>query len=311
MNYIDSFKKFFENKLPHRFNDRSISKKDCLKAVDVWNVFKMNTMGDYHDIYLNTDVLLLADAFEKFTNTCLYYYGLDLCHYFSSPGLSWDAMLKTTGIELELISDIDMHLFIENGMRGGISYIAKRNSKANNKYMKNYDSSEESKFIIYLDVNNLYGWAVSQYLPYGRFKWLGKKEISDSYINSISENSSIGYILEVDLEYPSELRELHNDYPLAPEKLEVSHNMLKYYCLIIENKCGIKIGGVNKLVPNLGNKSKYIVHYRNLQFHLSLGMKFTKVQRILKFKRSDWLKNTLILIQTKGKMQLIVLKKIF
>ena len=100
---------------------------------------------------IKTDVLLLADAFEKFINTCLDYYGLDTCHYFSSPGLSWNAMLKMTGIELDLISDIDMHLFIEKGMRGGISYISKRHSKANNK------ESKESKYITYLEANNLYG----------------------------------------------------------------------------------------------------------------------------------------------------------
>ena len=130
----------------------------------------MNTTGNYHDLYLKTDVLLLTDVFEKFFKTCLVYCGLDPCHYFSSPRLSWNAMLKMTGIKLELISDIDMHLFIEKGMRGGISYISKRYSKANNKYMKCYDSSEESKFIRYLDAYNLYGWAVSQYLPYSEFK---------------------------------------------------------------------------------------------------------------------------------------------
>ena len=101
----------------------------------------MKRMSDYQDLYLKTDVLLLADVFENFIKTRLDYYGLDPCHYFSSPGLSWDAMLKMTGVELELINDIDMHLFIEKGMRGGISYIAKRHSKANNKYMENYDSS--------------------------------------------------------------------------------------------------------------------------------------------------------------------------
>ena len=136
--------------------DKCISEKDYLKANNIWNVFKINTMGDYHDLYLKTDVLLLADVFEKCINTCLGYYGLDDCHYFSSPELSWDAMLKMTKIELDLISDIDRHLFIEKGMRGGISYIAKRDSRANNKYMKCYDSSKESKYITYLDPNNLF-----------------------------------------------------------------------------------------------------------------------------------------------------------
>ena len=129
-------------------------------------------------------------------------------------------------------------------------------------------------------------WAMSQYLPYSGFKWLNQKEISDFCLNSVSENSSIGYILEVDLEYPSKLHELHNDYPLDPEKFEISQNMLSNYCSNIANEYGIKIGGVNKLVPNLGNKSKYVVHYRNLHLYLSLGMKQTKVHRILKFKQS-------------------------
>ena len=139
--------------------------KDYLHACYVWNVFKMNTMGDYHDLYLKIDVLLLADVFEKFINTCLEYYGSDPCHYFSSPGMSWDAILKITGIELEFISDIDMHLFIEKGMRRGISYIAKIQSKANTKYIESYDVNQPSKYIMYLDANNLYGWAMSQYLP--------------------------------------------------------------------------------------------------------------------------------------------------
>ena len=150
--------------------------------------------------------------------------------------------------------------------------------------MECYDSSKGSKYITYLDANNLYGWAVSQYLQYSGFKWLNQKEITNFCLNSISKNSSIGYILEVDLEYPHELHELHNDYPLAPEKLEITQNMLSKYFLSITNKCGIKSDGVNKLVPNLGNKSKCIVHYRNLLLYLSLKIKLTKVHRILRFK---------------------------
>ena len=129
----------------------------------------MNTICDYHDLYLKTDVLLLADVFENFINTCLDYDQLDPCQYFSSPGLSWDAMLKMTGIELQLTSDVDMHLFIEKGMIGSISYIAKMHSKANNKYIKCCDSGKENKYITYLDANNLYTWALSQYLPYIRY----------------------------------------------------------------------------------------------------------------------------------------------
>ena len=220
-------------------------------------------------------------------------------------------MLKMTETELELISDIGMYLFIEKGMRGGISYIAKRFSKANNKYMQSYDDKKPNKYIIYLDANNLYGWAMSQWSPYGGFKWLNQNETDKFDVNSIGENSSIGYVLVVDLEYPNELHELHNDCQLAPEKLEISHNILPNYCSSIANKYDIKIGLVNKFIPNLGNKNKYVLHYRNLQLYLSLGMKLIKVYRILKFKQSDWLKNYIDFNTDKKKMLLTVLKKIF
>ena len=140
--YVDSFEKFSGDKLPDRseffssLKDECIGEKGYLHAINVWNAFKINKMGDNHDIYLKTDVLLLADVFEKFINTCrntLEYYGLDPFHYFNRRGLSWGAMLKMTGIELELLSDNGMHLFIEKGMRGGISYTAKRYSKEKNK----------------------------------------------------------------------------------------------------------------------------------------------------------------------------------
>ena len=114
-------------------------------------------MGDYHDHYLKKDVLLLADIFEKFIDICLKFYGLDPCHYYSSPGISWDAMLKMTDIKLERISDIDKYLFIDKGLKGGIPYIAKRHARANNKYTENFDHKKVSTFITYLDMNNSYG----------------------------------------------------------------------------------------------------------------------------------------------------------
>ena len=121
---------------------------------------------------------------------------------------------------------------------------------------------------------------MSQPLLYGEFDWLTKKEISEFCLSSVSENSLVGYFLEVDLLYPNELHDLRNDYPLAPEKLEISQNMLAKYCSNIADEYGINVGGVNKLVPNLRTKSKLIVHYRNLQLYLSLGMKLTKIQSL-------------------------------
>ena len=227
-------------------------------------------------------------VFEKFIATCLKFYGLDPCHYFSSLGLSCDAMLKMTGIKLEKMSDFDKYLFIEKGLRRGISYITKRYAKANKKYINDYDPKKPSTFILYLDMNNLYGWAMSEYLHYEGFKWL--KDVDEFDVMSIDGKSQIGYFLEVDLKYSNELHELHNDYPLAPEKLAVSSDLLSKYCKRIADKDEIKLGDIKKLIPNLGNKTNYVVHYRNLQLYLSLGMKLTKIHRVLKFKQSDWMK---------------------
>lgn len=141
----------------------------------MWQTFNLKTMGQYHDLYLRSDILLLTDVFENFRKNCLVYYHLDPYHYFSSPGMSWDAMLKMTNIKLELMTEIDIFQYIEKGMYGGISYISIRYGKANNKYIKNYNDKEPSKYIMYLDTNNLYGWAMSQYLPTGGFKWLSEK----------------------------------------------------------------------------------------------------------------------------------------
>ena len=180
--YMDSFQKFGDQQLPPReefysiLTDDSISDEQYQHAQKVWNTFNMRTMGEYHDLYLKSDILLLADVFENFRKTCHQYYKLDPYHYFTSPGLSWDAMLKMTGIKLELMTDVDMFQFIEKGLRGGISYIANRHGEANNKYMSGYNSEKPSKYIMYLDANNLYGWAMSQYLPTGGFRWMTEKK---------------------------------------------------------------------------------------------------------------------------------------
>ena len=293
--YMDSFEKF-NSPLPKKeeffsiLNNEHISDEDYEHAKNVWNTFSLKNMGEYHDLYLKSDILLLADVFENFRKTCLQYYKLDPCHYFTSPGLSWDAMLKMTDIKLELMTDIDMFQFIEKGLRGGISYIANRYGKANNKYMKEYDEKAPSKYIMYLDANNLYGWAMSQYLPTGGFKWLKQNKIDNLDLGKYNEQSKKGLILEVDLEYPNELHDIHNDYPLAPEKVKVTENMLSNYCKKIADKYNISTGLVHKLIPTLSNKEKYVLHYRNLQLYIDLGLKVSKVHRVLEFDQSPWLK---------------------
>ena len=175
--YMNSFKRFNEDKLCARkyfysstkdkkisedgkISDGHVSIEDYMVCEKIWDRFKMKNMGDYHDHYLKKDVLLLADVFENFIDTCLKYYELDSCHYFSAPGLSWDAMLKMTDVKLEKISDIDQYLFIQKGLRGGIFYIAKRYAKANDKYMCDYDPNKLSTVITYLDKNII--WLVNE-----------------------------------------------------------------------------------------------------------------------------------------------------
>ena len=268
--------------------DAHISDEDYLTCKKNYNKFNTIILGDYHDHDSKKDVLLLAHVFEKFIDTCLKFYRLDPCYYFRSPGLSWDAILKMTGVKLEKIFDIDMYLFIKKGLRGGISYIAKRYSGANNKYMKNYPT-KPLKYISYLHMNNLYGWLISGYLLYGGFSWL--KNVENFAVKSISKNSSTGYILEVDLEYPDELHALHNDYSLAPEKLAIPYDIFSDYCRKIANEYGIKVHNVMTLIPNFGYKTNYVLHYRNLQLYLSFGIKLTKIHKKLKkIKQSDWMK---------------------
>ena len=294
--FMDSFEKFNQTELPNKdqfysiLNDQHITDNEYDHAKKVWKTFNIKTMGEYHDLYLVSDVLLLTDVLENFRKTCMQHYKLDPCHYFTSPGLSWDAMLKMTNIKLELMSDVDMFLFIEKGMHGGVSYIANRYGNANNKYMKEYNEKVPSKYIMYLDANNLYGWAMSQYLPTGNFKWMTDKEISKIELGKYKADGKKGSILEVDLEYPQELHDIHNDYPVAPEKVKVSNNMLSAYCKKIAEKYNISIGLVSKLIPTLRDKKEYVLHYRNLQLYLDLGLKIKKVHRVLKFDQSPSLK---------------------
>ena len=280
-----------------RLNDRKrgkgnghISNEEYQHLQLLWKQFGLKTFKDFHIHYLKKDVLFLADLFETFIDTCLKYYDLDPCHYFSAPGLFWDAMFKMTKIELEKINDPEKHIFIEAGMRGGICVVIKRYSKANNKFCSDYDPNKPEIYIKYLDKNNLYGKAMSEYLPYGGFKWIkGNENTIDIVLNKI-HNSKYGYFLEVDLECPENFHDEQNDFPMAPEKIKVTEDMLSPFRLDIINEYGIKVGTTNKLIPNLIPKKNYVVHYRNLKYYLSKGRILTKVHKILEFRQSPLMK---------------------
>ena len=304
--YIDSWEKFdvHTNKLlkEHFTNDLTgdeISDSDYSFYKLVCKQLKLKTLRDYHDLYLKTDVLLLADVFENFRKTSLEYYNLDPCHYYTAPGLSWDACLKMTGIELELISDPDMYLFIEKGLKGGLSVISQRRGNANNKYMKNYNKESPSKFISYFDANNLYGWAMVQSLPYGGFKWVNPNKFD---LDSVNKNAKKGYILEVDLEYPKELHDLHNEYPYCPEHIKVTDDMLSDYCKGIAKEHDVKPSKYTKLISSLGSKVKYVIHERNLKQAIDAGLILKKIHRVLEFRQKPWMKKYIEFNTEKRKM---------
>ena len=180
-----------------------------------------------------------------------------------------------------------MYTFYEKDTRDGISYISNRYRKANNKYLKSYDPKKESKYIIYLDANNLYGCAISNFLSTSRFKWIDPKVFNS---NKYDSNSPKVYVLEVDLEYPIELRKLHKDYSLAPVKTEIKREILYESQLNIADLYNIPFGNVKKLIPDFFDKEKYVLHHENLQLYLKLGLKFKKLYRLLEFNQSQWLK---------------------
>ena len=296
--YMNSFDKFNDEHLPSkeqfysRLTEEDITNDDYNKAKQIWKHFDIKNMGEYHDLYLKTDVLLLTDVFENFRDMCLSYYGLDPVYYYTLPNFAFDAMLKLTGIEMDLVQDQEMYEMIEAGLRGGMTQTTCKKVEANNKYMgSDYDKNKASSYINYLDANNLYGLSMIQKLPYRNLKW-DDKITEDDIINY--DNGRTGFILEVDLEYPKELHELHNDYPLAPEVMNVKANMLsekqvEKYKLINGSK-EPKDEKTNKLILNLNEKNKYVVHIRTLQFYLKRGLKLKKVHRAIKFEQKEILK---------------------
>ena len=275
--YMDNWNKFSEDKLPNKdkfyskLNMSDVSDKDYDHARKVWKEFEIKNMGEYHDLYLLTDTLLLANVFESFRSVCMDNYGLDPAHFYTAPGLAWKACLKKTGIALELLQDNDMLLMFEQGIRGGITQAVHKYASANNPYMEEYDKNKETNYLQYFDANNLYGWAMSQPLPTGDFRWINCNAWDpNKLVNMLSAEKKHGYLLEVDVKYPRELHNLHNDIPFI---------------------CGkMKINGVEKLIPNLYDKKNYIIHIRALKQALDHGLILEKIRRCIRFRQSPWMK---------------------
>ena len=238
-------------------------------------------------------MFLLTDVFENFRSKCLEDYGLDPAHYYTLPNFSWDAMLLKTGISLQLVQDEEVYKMFEKGLRGGMCQTSLRKAHANNKYMgEDYDKSKESSYINYLDANNLYGLAMCQKLPYKDIKFEDKPLTEEEIINYT--DGSLGFIVDVDLEYPDEIHEKHKDYPLAPQIMNVTADMLsetqkEIYKSYNHNKEPTD-EKTNKLILNVYDKQRYVCHVKILQYYLKQGLNIKRVWRTISFKQKAWLK---------------------
>ena len=276
--YMDEWDKFNEKIIPGKESFYSnltlenISETDYAHANNVFKKFNINNLGEYHDLYVRSDTLLLADIFENFRQSCLKTYELDPAHFVSLPGLAWQACLKKTNVELELLTDYDMLLMVEEGIRGGICHAAQRYAHFNNKYMNDYDRKKKSSYIQYLDANNLYGKAMTEKLPVKEFKWVNDiSKIDEDFLKVYNKNDNKGYILDVDVDYPSKLQNLHSDLPFLPERMVIKKS-------------------TKKLVCNLNDEKNYTVHINVLKQALDHGLKLRKVHKVIEFEQEAWLK---------------------
>ena len=315
--YCSSFNKFNEGSLPDKsafYND--ITKEDLsddlyAHAQKVWVNFNIKTLGEYHDLYVKCDTLSLCDVFEAFRELALNEYKLDPCHFYTTPGFAFNACLYKTNAKIELITCPSMYLFIESALRGGVCQISKRYAKANNPYTSDYNSQLPTNYLFYCDMNNLYGHALTQYLPCGDFCFLSEQEINQLNIMNIPVDSEYGYIIQCDLVYNKSLHDTHSDFPLAVERKKITKDMLSPYSLSLHKKLDTNIGNYEKLVPNLMDKYDYICHYRNLQLYIDLGMTLSKMTCVLRFIQKPWLKSFIDFNTKKRAMATTLFEKSF
>ena len=275
--YTDSWERFDETTLPTKedFYDplhlEDITDEDYEHAQKVWDTFNIKNLGEYHDLYVQLDTLLLSDVYENFRDLCSDIYQLDPAHFVSAPKLAWQACLKMTKVKIELLVDEDMVLMFEEGTRGSICQSMNRHTTANNKYMKEHDENKPSTFLEYYDVNNLYGWVMSKKLPVGEFKWIKHHAyFTEDFIKKHDEDSDYGYLLEVDVKVPKHLWRLYKYLPFLPQRM--------------------KVNKVKKLIVSVRDKEIYLVHISALKQALNHGLKLKKLHRAIKFRQEVWLK---------------------
>ena len=293
--YFDSFDKLDLNKFPDKkefyslLYQKDISDNEYKHGKKIFDKY-CDTFKDYLLLYQKLDVLILSDVFENFRELCLKHYEIDPAYCYSAPGLSWNAGLKFTGIELELLTDKDMLDMFKDGIRGGFSgVLGKRFVEANNKYIKEGEIKNPN-YLWYTDANNLYGCGMSEKLPYKNFKWeeISESNNIDDYLNKC--NDDIGMVFKVDLEYDDETKFKLRKFPPMPLSRKIEEEELSDYSRDFLKDNNIKLGNVEKLILDLYDKKEYIVHYDILKYYISLGIKVTKIHSIISFNHKAWLK---------------------
>ena len=301
--YFDSLPKLNDTKLPPRsafFNDltgEECSEEDYRHAEKAWSLFECKTFHDYMIAYLKLDIVLLADVYEQFRKMSLSQDGLDPIHFISLPGLSFMSAFKMTKEKIHLLQDPDLYSLFERGIRGGLTFVNKHRSKSE---IFKVNDVEQKKTILYIDENNLYGKALSEPLPHSNFHDLNMEEINNLFPNSdsilkLNKNDDMGYLFEVDLDYPPKIHKKTQDFPLAPESGEVTEDMLSPFMKKLLNKIHTERGdkpsfkSCRKLLLTQYNKKNYVVHYALLQFFLQEGMVLNKIHRVVSFTQKPFL----------------------
>ena len=299
--YCTSYEKMLNTKkLPKiskfysKLTEKSITKEEHIFAKKVWLKYGCKNLLDYCKLYCKIDVILLAEIFQKFRKEMMAFSGLDPAHYISLPAYGYDSMLLMTGAKIFLPLDIDMVHFMEKCKRGGVSFVNTRYLNANVEEKEEEEKKKETERkreeIFYIDANNLYGWSQVQKLPTGGFRWLTREE-TQMFDVFQDIDGEIGYFVECDLHYPSHLHESHSNFPLAPEILEIDfENLSPYAKTAIAKSNGEKRYSDVKLMSTFHDKINYVLHIRNLQLYLSLGLKLMKIHRVLEFKQEHLLR---------------------
>ncbi|XP_064625915.1 uncharacterized protein LOC135486749 [Lineus longissimus] len=296
--FLDSEQKLELEELPAKaefFNsleNSEISDEMYQRAQKVWSIMGMKSLKDYLTLYLHCDTLILAEIFENFRNVSMKNFTLDPCHFVSTPSFSFHCMLRHTGVKLDLLQDMEMVNFLRSGVRGGVSGVMKREVHRNMPDMSDYRPNMLKCEIVNLDCCSMYSFCLRSHLPVGDFRWLSDTEMKEFDLHSVAKGGDQGFILSVDLDYPTHLHDLHNDLPLAPEHYQISPADWSPYAHEVAADLELTIRKASKkLVPHLGPRRSYVIHHETLRTYLKLGLVLVKTHRILTFTKSKFMES--------------------